>query len=204
VQAVANAIISLRGLTIDMRGTDNFAIRFVSGAALHVQDCVIRNSKNGIFFIPSGTSELTVANSVISNSSGGGIFVFLSGSGHAKVALDRIRVENNEFSGIRLDAGGSAAIEATVNESILAGNVEQGIVATGDTTEVMINRSTAVNNATGISSRNSAIIRIGDSTVTGNATGLFVEGNGVIRSYGTSKINGNGTDGAPTSTISMK
>ena len=95
MQAGANAIISLRGLTIDMRGTDNFAIRFVSGAALHVQDCVIRNSKNGIFFIPSGTSELTVANSVISNSSGGGIFVFLSGSGHAKVALDRIRVENN-------------------------------------------------------------------------------------------------------------
>ncbi len=34
VQAGANAIISLRGLTIDMRGTDNFAIRFVSGAAL--------------------------------------------------------------------------------------------------------------------------------------------------------------------------
>jgi hypothetical protein len=203
VQA-ASGVVSLRGLTIDLRGTDNFAIRFISGAALHVQDCVIRKTKNAIFFTPSGTSELFVADSVISNSSGGGIFVFPSGSGRAKVTLDRIRVENNAFSGIRLDAGGSTAIEATVNESILAGNVEHGISASGDTIKVTMNGSAAVNNDTGVSSQNNAIVRIGDSTVTGNATGLAVAGNGKIASYGTNQINGNGTDGAPTSTIGMK
>ena len=204
VQAGGGAIVSLRGLTIDLRGTDNFGISFVSGAALHVQDCVIRKTKNGIFFRPSGASELTVADSVISNSSGGGIFVSPSGSGHAKLALARIQVENNEFSGILLSAGGSAAIEAAVNDSIVAGNVERGIAAFGGTTEVTINGSAAVDNDTGIFSQNSAIVRIGDSTVTGNATGLAVAGNGVIASYRTNKINGNGTDGAPTSTISMK
>ena len=44
IQAGASDIVSLRGLTIDLRGTANDGISFVSGAALHVQNCVIRRS----------------------------------------------------------------------------------------------------------------------------------------------------------------
>jgi hypothetical protein len=41
--------------------------------------------------------------------------------------------------------------------------------------------------------------------VTGNSIGLdAVTGGGTIASYGTNKVNGNGTDGDPTSTIAMK
>ncbi len=36
VQAGANAVVSLRGLIIDMRGTSHNGIRFLTGAALHV------------------------------------------------------------------------------------------------------------------------------------------------------------------------
>ena len=35
-------------------------------------------------------------------------------------------------------------------------------------------------------------------------TGLLYRQRGVINSYGTNKMDGNGTDGAPTSTIEMK
>ena len=56
MQAGGGAVISLRGLTIDMRGTANDGIGFVSGGALHVQNCVIRKAENGILFLPaSGT-----------------------------------------------------------------------------------------------------------------------------------------------------
>ena len=48
------------------------------------------------------------------------------------------------------------------------------------------------------------MIRIGDSTVTGNVTGLDFFDSGQIISYETNKIEGNGTDGAPSSTIAMK
>src|SRR6476619_4075281 len=58
VQVPATAIVSLRGLTIDMRGTNNNGITFLSGKALHVQDTTIRKTiANGILFAPaSGTS----------------------------------------------------------------------------------------------------------------------------------------------------
>src|SRR5215203_3990695 len=60
VQAGGGAVVSLRGLTIDLRGTANtgisFGISFVSGGALHVHDTVIRKSEIGIVFQPaSGT-----------------------------------------------------------------------------------------------------------------------------------------------------
>jgi hypothetical protein len=51
VLAGAADIVSLRGLTIDVSGSQG--ISFVSGAALHVQNCVIRKTTNGINFAPA-------------------------------------------------------------------------------------------------------------------------------------------------------
>jgi len=84
VQAGGGAIVSLRGLTIDLRGSANDGISFVSGAALHVQNCAIRRVTNGIKFQPnSGTHELYVANMLIAEPSESGIFVFPGGSGRS-------------------------------------------------------------------------------------------------------------------------
>ena len=212
VQAGANAIVSLRGLTIDMRGTDNDGISFVSGAALHVHNSVIRRATRGISFAPaSGVKELTVADSVIADTSSRGIEVNPSGSGGAKVVLDRVRVENSGSVGIAFVGNfTTGSITATVRDSVSAGHVNASIFvlefgAGGGTTEVMVDRTASVNNGNGIlASGAGATIRIGDSTVSGNATGLAPAGGGVIESYGTNKVNGNGNDGAPTSTIGMK
>ena len=90
----------------------------------------------------------------------------------------------------------------------MAGNGGPGIFANGGapgTTTVMIDRSAVVNNSTGIvAALGGGVIRIGDSTVTGNVTGLDFFDSGQIISYETNKIEGNGTDGAPSSTIAMK
>ena len=209
VQAGSAAIVSLRGLTVDLRGTDNDGISFVSGAALHVQNCVIRKGRFGIAFSPaSGTNELHVADTVVANSSSIGIVAFPTGSASVKAVLDRVRVENGTGPGIFFKGDSTTGlIAATVRGSIAAGNTGIGIFANagGDgTTTVTVDRSAAVNNDIGIrSSGTGATIRIGDSTVTGNANGLLFTSSGVIRSYGTNKVNGNTIDGTP-SLVAMK
>jgi hypothetical protein len=210
VQAPADRIVSLRGLTIDLLGTDNYGISFVSGAALHVHNCVIRRTSRGISLTPaSGTHTLDIADSVIANSSGYGIVIAPTGSGVAKVMLDGVRLEGSSNSGIIFSGvNNTGSITATVRDSVSAGNADGIVVqAQNGTTNVMVDRSALVNNGSfGILANGAgATIRIGDSTVSGNATGLFPTGGGVIASYGTNKVNGNGTDGAPTGTpIAMK
>ena len=209
VQVPATAVVSLRGLTIDMRATANIGVSFVTGGALHVHDSVIRKSTVGIGFSPSsGSPELYVADSVIANAANNGILVAPTGAAGATVLLDRVRVENGVDNGILFIGNStSGSIRATVRDSVTAGNFDPGIFANESmpgATTVMIDRSAVVNNGTGIVARGEAAIRIGDSTVTGNGTGLSTADNGSIVSYGTNKMDGNGTDGAPTSTIAMK
>ncbi len=215
VQAGGGGVISLRGLTIDLRGTANDGISFVSGAALHVQNCIIRRTTHGIFFVhASGTSELYVSDSVIADTSSYGVRVQPTGSANAKAVLDRVRMENTTTAGIIFSGNSTTgSITATVRDSVAAGNAGDGIAAVDNstgTTEVMVDRSAAVNNSsTGIIAVGAgATIRIGDSTVTGNGTGLFFSGAAIL-SYGTNKVNGNGTpavpnDGAPSGPVAMK
>ena len=56
VQAPDTAIVSLHGLTIDMRGSANDGISFVSGAALHVHRSTIRKAARGISVTPATES----------------------------------------------------------------------------------------------------------------------------------------------------
>jgi hypothetical protein len=212
VQA-GGGVISLRGLTIDLRGTDNIGISFVSGTVLHVHDSVIRKASYGIRFAPvSGISKLIVADSLIADANVDGINVAPSGNGGARVVLDHTRVENSLGTGMLFSGDSTTgSIRATVRDSAATGNgasFGSGIAATesgSGTVSLMIDRTAVVNSNTGVLAFGAgATIRIGDSTVTGSSTGLSSGSGGVIASYGTNQVDGNGADGAPTSTISMK
>lgn len=205
VQANPGNVVSLRGLTIEVSGAKG--ISFVSGAALHVQNSVIRRAVNGIVFAPAtGASELHVSDSVIASTALAGIYVNPTGTGGAKVVLNRVRVGG---SGVAFDGSvTTGSIKATVSHSVIAGTSGSGILAVesgSGTTNVMVDHTVSANNSTGIKAQGAgATIRIGDSTVAGNATGLETGGGGTIASYGNNKVNGNGNDGAPTSPIAMK
>ena len=208
VNGPSGIVVSLRGLTIDLTGSNG--INFVSGRALHVHKCVIRRTVEGIRFSPaSGTSELYVSDSVIANTFSTGIAVFPTGSGGAKVALDRVHVENSSGgNGIAFYGNTTTgSIKATVRDSVSAGNGSAGIAAAesgSGKVDVTIDRTASVNNGTGIlTSGAGATIRIGDSTVSGNATGLATSG-GAIASYQTNKINGNSNDGVTPTTVAYK
>ena len=212
VQVGATAVVSLRGLTIDMRGTANIGISFVSGAALHIQDSVIRKANDGIRFAPaSGTSELFVADTTVADSTLFSINVNPAGSANARVVLDRVRVENGGGSGMNFeDNATTGAVTATVRDSISSGNINPGIAAftgfgSNGQVRVMVDRSAFVNNLTGVSAHGAnATIRIGNSTVTGNQNGLVSVLSGAILSYGTNKMDGNDTEGNPTGSVNPR
>ena len=198
VQAGASAIVSLRGLTIDVPGSN--ASIFISGGALHIRNCTIRRGDNEISFTPTGTSELYVANSAVV-SSAIGILTAPTGSGSASVTLERVRAENTPGEGIRFaGTNTTGTIVGTVRDSVSSGATTGLYVQdSGDgTTKIMVERTTLVNNGFGIQAFGTfATIWLGNSTISGNATGLSSSTGAAIVSYETNRINGNGAGETP-------
>jgi hypothetical protein len=207
VNAPAGTVI-LRGLTIAPPSGAHAGISFLAGTALNVVDCFIRKTSIGISFAPTtGASELYVSDTTIANDFSIGLLVRPTGTGSARVVLERVDVENAanigmQFSGF-LTTG---SITATVTDSISAGNSGSGIRADdagAGTTKVVVDHSVSSNNSVGIYTNGlGSTIWIGDSTVSGNTVkGLLPAASGVITSYGSNKVNGNVSDGIPTNTI---
>ena len=220
VNAGVNDVVVLRG--IDFTGTVSVpglnGVRFIAGAALHVEDCVIRNftsvspNGHGILFQPSGTSELYVSNSFITGNSSDGIHIQPTGSGVAKVTIENSTIENNNLAGVKADGtsntGGS---NTTIVGSSVSGNTNAGISifnpVGGPALSIMVDGVAVANNgasgglrADGANSN----IRVGRSTISGNATGTVIANGGVISSYGTNQLNGNTADGPNPPTIPQK
>lgn len=216
----AGAVVYLRGLVID--GAPPSApglngIRFLAGAALYVDKCVIKNFTSaggfGINFVPSTAAKLFVANTTLTNNgsgvNGGGIRVAATGASGINAVLDRVHI-NNSASGITLDgAGSTTALNLTVRDSVVAENAGMGISAVslggGAPVKAMVTNSTIAGNvgagvnANGVnaSGAGSALILIGGSTVSLNATGVSVTGAGAVRSFKNNQIGGNLSDGTP-------
>jgi hypothetical protein len=206
--------VTLRNL--DMEGTGFTAIptgvrgiSFVSGAALHVENCIIRNFRdatngNGISFTPSTAAKLFVSDTILSGNgtgaSNGGILIKPTGTGSAKVSITRTNADNNNL-GIRADAsGGTGAVNVTIIDSGVSGNSAAGFAAFtaagGGPVAMTIMHSQSSNNGTGVNANGAgAIIRIGSSIVTGNATGVAIQNSATMTSFGTNEINDNPTPG---------
>lgn len=105
VNAGATDAVNLRGLLIDGVGSGNMGITFNTGAALHVQDSVIRNFvNNGINFVPVNTeSTLIVSDTLISDNGVHGLIMKPSGAGLIFVGtFTRVGANNNGTSGIAI------------------------------------------------------------------------------------------------------
>jgi hypothetical protein len=220
INAAATDIIVLRGLDIDsptaLPGVNG--VRFLAGAALHVEDCVIRDNTtagagngNGILFAPSGTAELYVNNSTITGNQDG-IHIQPTGSGFAKVVIDNSTIENNNLAGVKADGtsntGGS---NTTIANSSVSGNTNAGISILnpvgGPVIKIGVNNVVVANNgvAGGLRAQGAnATIRVSNSTISGNDLGTDISGGGVISSYGNNQINGNTSDGPNPPTIPLK
>jgi len=220
INAAATDIVVLRGLDIDTATASPGinGIRFLVGAALHIEDCVIRGNSsaapngNGIFFAPSVTSELYITNSFITDNGADGVHIQPTAAGVAKVIIDNSTIENNALAGVKADGtsntGGS---NTTIVDSSVSGNTNAGISILnpvgGPAINVMVDGVAVANNgaAGGLRADGAnATIRIGRSTISGNTTGTAIVNGGVISSYGTNQLNGNTADGPNPPTIAQK
>ncbi|RWC62589.1 MAG: right-handed parallel beta-helix repeat-containing protein [Mesorhizobium sp.] len=220
INAAATDVVVLRGL--DINGAPPNApglngIRFLAGAALHVEECLIHGSTgaapngNGIVFAPSGTSELYVHNSTIIRNNNG-VRIQPTGSGVASVLIDNSRIDNNNLAGLKAEGtdntGGS---NTTIVNSSVSGNTNAGISILnpvgGPIIKIGADNVAVANNgvAGGLRAEGAnATIRVSRSTISGNGLGTGIFSGGVISSYGNNQINGNTSDGPNPPIIPLK
>ena len=169
-------------------GTDTRGIKFLSGASLVVENCDISNfGKRGIS-IESSTAgaQVAIINSTVHGNLNNGIIVSPPGVTNT-VTLDHVRLVNNAFYGIGVTGGGVVHIR----NSVVSENSGGGLLA--DDSTVDVTGTSFTNNGYGITSQNSATVRIGLSTITGNSIAeLSITGGAVIASYGDNYLAGAG------------
>jgi len=198
VAAGANDVVVLRGLDLQgINGTGLVGVRFTTGKALHVEDCVINAfGTHGISFEPTVlTSQLFVKNTVISqiapaSTTAAGVNV-VGGT----ATLDHVTITNSA-NGIVA----STNAKVTVHQANISGQTLAGISA-GAMTSVSIERSVIAANGTGVQGDVGSTVRLSDTMLSHNTVGL----SGDVTSFGNNRVAaGNGTNGAPTTTVSQQ
>ena len=206
--AVNGASIIVRIRNLSMKTFGFVGIDFVNGAALFVENCIIKDfggTAIGIRFTPSAPgSQLIVTDTVIDNngvtpSTGGGIQIAPAAGGSAGVVLSRVRLGFNVTAMVL--SSGNGAIGAVMTDSVVTSSRSNGILSLAGASVInfTIESSKLVNNV-GVAIQSSganSTVRISDSTIADNQTGVSAVSGGVVQSYKDNRIGGNGTDGTP-------
>jgi hypothetical protein len=213
INAAPTDVVTLEGLQFS--GTAG--VIFFSGGQLHVVKCVISNGTGfsgnaGIKFAPNSASKLTVTDTVITNEgsvTGGGIVINPQAGGSAQVALERVTVNGNAF-GVAVDGSGSTAgINVTIADSMIANNIEDGIIATtpggGAAIGLYVKNTKSANNAFGIRALGTNVtVRADGSSIVGNTTGLSFSGGAALLTFGNNAVRANGSDGVFSGPVALQ
>jgi hypothetical protein len=200
------AVVVIRGLDIFGVNPPTHGVRFITGAALHIEDCVIRRfnsaSSFGVSFQPSGPAQLHITNTTITSNgngaTGGGINIQPTGaSGTARVEIDNTNVMNNANFGISVNSTGntgpstSVAITRSRLSSTGTGlNVLSPVATTGLT--VSLTDSLVFGNSTGIRSDGGTIqVAVSNTTLQANGVALATANGGTIQSFVDNRLIGN-------------
>ena len=192
--------INIIGVVLDGTAlTNTNGIVFNSGGTLNVRDSVIRNfSSRGIYFTPSGSSQIFVSNTLIADNGDQGIYIFSSGAQTVSGTLERVSLQFNANDGLRVTYAANANI--TVSDSVSTNN-GFGITAfaTSSTTNIFVRNSVIANSSnTGLVANGvGAVIWVTRSTVTGNALDWSTANGGAVTSYSDNNFDAN-TSSNPT------
>lgn len=210
VNAAATDVVYLRGLDIFGVSPPSNGVRFLAGAALIIEDSVIRrfNAANsfGVSFAPgTAGARLYMHNVTVADNgnggSGGGILVQPTGSGSAQVELDDVRLLNNANVGFRALAGGTA-INGVLDHVTAMSTSGDGLavvasLASPPVTLMITNSDFSGNTSRGIAADGvGATLRVGTSNISGNVTGVQATTSAKINTYGNNHNDGNNSDGA--------
>lgn len=194
VNAAATDTVIIRGLAIQsLAGSASpglSGVKFLAGKSLQVEDCqIIGQSVSAIDFQPaSGTSSLFVKN-LVASANGAGIVV--GGAGNANVTITKSQVFD---SVVGLHALGNARV--TIHDSVFGNNAEKGIFSEGSA-EVNMDHGLVSGSAVGV--QGDAVVRLSEVMISHNTTGIA---GAKVSSFGNNRVNsGNGTNGAPSTTL---
>ena len=206
VNAGASDVVYLRGLDIFGVSPPANGVRFLAGAALHIEDSVIRrfNATNsfGVSFRPSTFARLYISNTTIAENgsagTGGGIEVVPAAGGSAQVTLVNVRVRNNARDGFVTNSA-NGTINTVIDQCDFSGN-QQGLSlsAGASVNRTMLTNSTITNNSIIgiITSGTNTIARADNNTITANAEGVRAIAPSQLLSYGGNRVDGNPASGA--------
>jgi hypothetical protein len=215
VSAGAGHTVTLRNLRINgVAGIGNGGlngVQFLSGAALHIENCTIfgfTQTGININLNSSAATRVFVTDTVVSTSAGG-IAAHNTGTGNVLAAMQRTTLSQNSDFGLKADGGGGTGfIIATVADSLISGN-GTGASAVGGASAgvgIQITRSSIVHNVTNGAQSNgsagSAQIFFSNSLISGNGTALSSVGGGALVSYKNNSDEANFNLGAFTATLS--
>lgn len=121
-----------------------------------------------------------------------------------KVNVEDVIIDGTTNHGISVEGNSQVA----VNNSSIRNNNGSGIIGSfaGGTIDIMVSNSLITGNSTGISAGSGTTVRLSGNTIAYNTTGLSAPagGGGKLLSFKNNAIDGNGTNGAPTSTATLQ
>jgi hypothetical protein len=171
VSAGPTDVVTLRNLRINGLGTGLNGIRYLTGAALHVQNCnIFEFTQDGIDVATTNANAALFVNDTFVTNNGNGVEIAPT-AGNVRSVLVHVWAQDNSGFGFVLNP---------------SANVQAG---------TLINESIAAVNGTGIGVHGGKLF-LGNSAIVKNTTGVSITG-GTLLSYKTNMIDGNTTDGTP-------
>jgi Right handed beta helix region len=186
--------VTLRGLdiiSVPIINTPKFGINITAAAQVRVEQCKISGfGQAGVEVAPSsGNVVVKIQDSTITKNTPG-VLVAPTGSASVSISIDRSRIENNNGGGVKTDDTTSSAINASVSDSSLSFNADNGLVvvsgSSGTNMVTVKNDVIASNGQAGIeaSGANAAVL-VNNAVIDSNTGGaLSAVSSGRILTYG--------------------
>jgi hypothetical protein len=210
----ASDTVTLRVLDLDGTGQTFLdpLINFTGAGVLHVEKVKLNHmsATYGIFFGPNGSATLDVSDSIITDNGNSGtlagVYIEPPAGVQANVTITRTLIQRNYF-GVFGDGRQGGTIRATIKDSVVSGNTENGITAlsSGSSVVLIVDQTEVSGNLAGLfAGGGNAGILASNSTVFNNTVGLDTANGGGLYTYGNNRVNGNTTNGAFTGTAGLQ
>jgi hypothetical protein len=199
VNAPADKVITIRGLSINGACNGIRGINFLAGKTLNVEDCVIfRFANEGILVGASTAVNVNVRNSVIRDNAGDGISTSTT-VGTVKATLDNVRLSGN---GNGLHAKNNSKV--TAKNCVFSNNTSNGVFVDGTSALSVVHVWTSqvsLNGTNGFQAGNAGNTGSSGLTIAQNMIdrnggfGVTTGTGGAVATFSNNSIIGNGTDG---------
>lgn len=192
----ANAVVTIRSISINGACNGLNGIRFIQGSTLQVENVSIANFTGFGIDVNRGAAAggfVSIKNVSVNNCLGGGISVTQNNAS----AVRAIVINSTIFgSGFGVKAGANSIVSVHNSEATA---MSAGFLADGATARMNLDGCMSTNNGNGVQSDNSAILRIANCTISDNITKGVSRGGGAlgtVESYSINRIRGNPADDA--------